>query len=397
SYPAPPQTAFNPPSSQSYGGYNPTPDAYAPDPSTQNYQKPSSYGQMDPQPQGYGLPPSQPSYAQRQQQQQGGAIPPPPRAMNGSHANTPPPLPAAQRRDIPGWNDAPQFAPPKRPTSAAKETSKPQPIMSPFPNSVDPMSQVGVQPPSQNGGIMSPPRGQPGILPPPPKGGPRAPSAPPQSQQARPPPTPQQQQVRPPPPRGVMAGPPPPRALSPLGPGSQRVASPMMSQLGQGRPPPPPGTRVGGPPPPGRSSSVVNSQPQPPQPILQSPPTPVQPAQAPTKALHPKGDRSHIPPTSKPIYDVMFGELTRVKESGLPAHVQKILDDTERRLNILFDGLNNETVPQNAIEQMNQISKAIAARDANAALAMHVELLTTATGDMTAWAPGVKQLIRLGL
>jgi protein transport protein SEC31 len=52
----------------------------------------------------------------------------------------------------------------------------------------------------------------------------------------------------------------------------------------------------------------------------------------------------------------------------------------------------------------------VAARDANAALALHVELLTTASGDMTTWAvsdlifacadvsqPGVKQLIRLGL
>ena len=61
--------------------------------------------------------------------------------------------------------------------------------------------------------------------------------------------------------------------------------------------------------------------------------------------------------------------MTRVKNANLPvspscvlaahaqAHLKRIVDDTERRLNILFDGLNNETVPKHAIDQMNQISK----------------------------------------
>jgi len=89
--------------------------------------------------------------------------------------------------------------------------------------------------------------------------------------------------------------------------------------------------------------------------------------------------------------------MDRVKHANLPPHLKRIIDDTDRRLNILFDALNNETVPESAVVQMNNIAKAIAARDANAALNMHVELLTGATGDMTSWAPGVKQLIRLGL
>lgn len=38
-------------------------------------------------------------------------------------------------------------------------------------------------------------------------------------------------------------------------------------------------------------------------------------------------------------------------------HVKKIVDDTERRLNILFDGLNNDTVPKVAADQMQNISK----------------------------------------
>jgi hypothetical protein len=38
-------------------------------------------------------------------------------------------------------------------------------------------------------------------------------------------------------------------------------------------------------------------------------------------------------------------------------HVKKIVDDTERRLSILFDGLNNDTVPKVAADQMQNISK----------------------------------------
>jgi protein transport protein SEC31 len=80
-----------------------------------------------------------------------------------------------------------------------------------------------------------------------------------------------------------------------------------------------------------------------------------------------------MPPTSRPIYDTLSAELSRVKQSNLPvsllryswaalikqAHVTRIVDDTERRLNILFDGLNNETVPRQAVDQMNNIAKGV--------------------------------------
>ena len=49
--------------------------------------------------------------------------------------------------------------------------------------------------------------------------------------------------------------------------------------------------------------------------------------------------------------------MTRVKQSNLPAHLKRIVDDTDRRLNILFDGLNDESVPDHAVDQMLEISK----------------------------------------
>jgi protein transport protein SEC31 len=97
-----------------------------------------------------------------------------------------------------------------------------------------------------------------------------------------------------------------------------------------------------------------------------------------------QGDRTHIPASSKPIYDILSSELGRVKQASHPvcpsppppflpssflasseiedetntqAPIQRIVDDTERRLNILFEGLNNETVPKSAIDKMHEIAR----------------------------------------
>jgi protein transport protein SEC31 len=344
-------TGNNPYAPANYGGY-PDQSAYAPAQPQQQQQSSyqPSYGQTngypgDPQPQGYGVPgggsgyapnQSQQIYNQPQGQSQYGAPPtqsslaPPPRANQA--ASTPPPVPAAQRRDMPGWNDAPNFAaPPKRPQSAAKD-HKPAPIMSPFPMSTDPMAQAGAYAGGGGGGQSMPPQGPPrapsrgvgtpGVLPPPPKAGPRTPSAqqvarqamptPPQQQQARPTPPPQAQ-ARPPPPRGGpppgtfagppppgpggMAGGPPPRALSPLGPG--RVAQQPPPISGQFRPTPPPAqggprpdglspptmsqSRMGGPPPPGPGRGGP-----PPIAPTRSTPSPKPQTPAPAKQAHRK-------------------------------------------------------------------------------------------------------------
>lgn len=41
----------------------------------------------------------------------------------------------------------------------------------------------------------------------------------------------------------------------------------------------------------------------------------------------------------------------------LQAHLKKIIDDTERRLNILFDSLNNDAVPKDALSKTNEIAR----------------------------------------
>jgi len=322
------QSAYAPQQSQPQQGYQPSyvSNGYPGDPQPQGYggggyapnqQPQQSYGAPQ---QSYGVPQQQ-SYGAPPQQSQTPLAPPPRAGLNNNSSSTPPPVPAAQRRDMPGWNDAPQFAPPpKRPHSAAKE-HKPAPIMSPFPNATpDPMAQAGMAIGGQGPprATPPPPRNQPGVLPPPPKGAPRPPSAQavarqtqPTPQQAGPPP-PQSRPTPPParggpppgtfagpPPPGNMAGGPPPRALSPLGPGRaaqqpQSIASgfrptpppgqgqgqggprpdglspPQGSQarMGGPPPPPPPGRGAGGPPP-----AIKSTSPRPPS----APPAPAKP------------------------------------------------------------------------------------------------------------------------
>ncbi|KAL1407031.1 protein transport protein S31 [Vanrija albida] len=405
-----PYGAPQPPQPQQSSPYNPT--GYAP----QSYGS-NGYGAPEPQSQYGGY---QPSYGGSQPAYGGASIPPPPpRAVNAQTGE--PLLPAAQRRDLTGWNDAPSLAAPKRPASAQRETPKPAAITSPFPMSEQAPSPYGAAP--QGHAAPPPPgRGPPGVVPPPPKGGARPPSqnrgspgSPPpppppaaiqQPFSSQPPPgaapqspprgfAPPPAAARPPPPRGtVRAGPPPPgvvagpppRALSPLGPGGR----PPQHSLGGAvsPPPPPPGARVGGPPPPGRAG---------PRPPSAATPPPAKAPSPPAQPRHPAGDRSHIPAQSRPVYDALSAELARVKQADVPPHVKKIVGDTDRRLNILFDELNNDAVGPETIAKLNQIVQAIGARDPNGALAIHVDLLTTATSDTSHWAPGVKQLIRLGV
>ena len=356
---APPQPAYAPAAPPVTGGYAPAPSTYQP-PQQQQPQQPqqtASYGygasnayapqayqpnaaspytpaggySSEPRAQGYGAS----AYGQPPTQTPLG---PPPRAAamsNGSTA-TPPPIPAAQRRDIPGWNDAPSFSvPPKRPGSVAnKEASKPAPILSPFPTSQDPIAAQGFQS-NIHGNTPPPPRStQPGMLPPPPKGGPRPPSAqaiargqpgappqgPPQKPtRSTPPPfagLPAQSpgrsaQALPPrggPPPGVVGGP-PPRALSPLGP--QGRSAPLTAALQGGSAPNfaagPPSQFPAGPPPPQGGPPPSSFQAGPPPTSFQARPPPP-PASASAGSRPPAGSSNDrraslnqaIPPVTSP-------------------------------------------------------------------------------------------------
>lgn len=401
---------------QSYQGYASTPyqqpsiytpaapavtqqqPSYAPPPNPQQQQQqsttsnaynPSPYGAPQPQNTGYGSnqypsnaynPSASGNYGQAPAP--AGNLPPPPRSRPQDHG--PAIIPAALRRDIPGWNDAPSSAA-KRPGSATG--NKPQPITSPFPHSTPAVAQ----PQTQNGLPPPPPRGSSAAsnLPAPPRGPPVG-SRQQQQQQPMPPPVARTPGPPPPgragPPPGAIVGPPPPRALTPQGVQQSRVVSPPVQN--QPRPPStnPYMSQHAAPLSPRQSfaqqqvNNPYGAQQQ------QAPPGPISPpSQAATPApaaklesaapKYPRGDRSHIPLESQPIYQALANEIGRLQQIT-PPQQKRFLDDTERRLNVLFDDLNCETIPPAIVAQLGELVKAIAARDAQAALAMHVDMVS---------------------
>ena len=97
------------------------------------------------------------------------------------------------------------------------------------------------------------------------------------------------------------------------------------------------------------------------------------------------GDRSHIPANAQPIYEILNTDFQRVKARA-PASFKAQVNDTEKRLNILFDHLNNEELlKQDTTESMVELAQALEARDYEQAQAIHVDILTNKTDECGNW------------
>ncbi|KAL8945233.1 MAG: hypothetical protein Q9211_000243 [Gyalolechia sp. 1 TL-2023] len=104
-----------------------------------------------------------------------------------------------------------------------------------------------------------------------------------------------------------------------------------------------------------------------------------------TPRKHPPGDRSHIPTGSRVIFELLSTDMQRVKARA-PANFQKQVNDTEKRLNILFDHLNNEDLlKEDTVASMAQLSQALQARDYEQAQRIHLDLLTNKTDQCGQW------------
>ncbi|KAK9238451.1 hypothetical protein V1525DRAFT_358354 [Lipomyces kononenkoae] len=114
------------------------------------------------------------------------------------------------------------------------------------------------------------------------------------------------------------------------------------------------------------------------------------PAQAPK---YPSGDRSHITGDATIIYEILDAEMKRIKQKVPPA-VARQVNDAEKRLNILFDHLNNnDLLTEETIREMVILAKAVKARDFETAYAVQINLFTTRTDECGHWMVGVKRLI----
>ncbi|PWW77544.1 hypothetical protein C7212DRAFT_277515 [Tuber magnatum] len=357
---------------------------------------------------------------------------PPPQRNFSPTASVPPP---SQASNMVNWNDTPNVTKmPRRATPSATA-----PVTSPFPGAPSAPSPPTTSMPFG----APPPRGS--SVPPPPKN-----AAPPQRVQS-----PAQHQLRSQSPvaqaqvpyalaaqtfhpsqLSYASAPPPTAAASRYTPAPAPAAAAAAPQPRQNQTLPPPpqgafvGVRQGGPGPQYAHPPTAFSQPPTPAPYAPAPsqnqgsqygaapgpsqygppPTqrpPSQPAQletapppkaqtpVPPPSKHPAGDRTHIPSQYRPIFELLTSDFERVKQRAPPAF-QRQVKDTEKRLNILYDHINNKDVlSQEALESMLELSKALVAKDYATAHSIQVDLVTNRTSECNIWMPGVKRLIEM--
>ncbi|KAI4163101.1 MAG: hypothetical protein LQ342_003228 [Letrouitia transgressa] len=128
----------------------------------------------------------------------------------------------------------------------------------------------------------------------------------------------------------------------------------------------------------------------PPQPTLSASRPETTHSQAPNTSMssptrYPSGDRSHIPDGARPIYELLSTDMQRVK-SQAPPDFQKQVRDTEKRLNILFDHLNNgDLLTADTIASMADLAQALQVRNYEHAQAVHLDLMTNKTDQCGQW------------
>lgn len=359
---------------------------------------------------------------------------PPP--MTGPPRNPTPSGPPSSQTTKPqvNWNDTPMVTkPPVRRT-----TPSVAPMTSPYPGQQ--ASGVPLPPPS------STPYGQRPVAspPPPPPKGPAPPrvqsplAGPPKTFQGPPPPSSAASHYAPPTPPVASALPHMPhvvpRTASPYNappsgaPPSNRYAPSPAAQQQFNQPPagmPPPGVRpppasaFGAPPqqstphnpyapspygalqgqplgtptghPAGLPTGPPSHQPTGPPPMKTGPPpraTPTPPpprAAPPAKARHPAGDRSHIPANAQQLVEILSQDIQRVAAKA-PATFAPQVKDTQKRIGLLFDHLNNEELVQPAtIDRLSELAQAIQARNYDLAHKIQVDIQKEKTGECGNW------------
>ena len=81
-------------------------------------------------------------------------------------------------------------------------------------------------------------------------------------------------------------------------------------------------------------------------------------------------------------------------KSITPPAQKKMADGAEQRVNLLFDLINCGTIDAKVMPLLHQLCQAIEARNQQAALGLHLQLVSSSSGgDLSAALVGVKMLI----
>ncbi|KAF2768652.1 WD40 repeat-like protein [Teratosphaeria nubilosa] len=310
-------------------------------------------------------------------------LPPPPRAGEAPpRIMSPATVPPQVQRSTPAAANA--YAP-AQPSQSAPGSTLPTPHVPPVQRGASPYQPPpstsnaapsnryapapGTQPtPAPGAGALPPPRQ---VAPNPyaaQQPSPYAPAAPQQAPYGQPP-----MQTQAPP---AAAG--PPRAGPPRGPHSAST------------PAPPPNA---GPPPRAAPPSAMAASPAPSS--VATPPPPSSSA----KPRYPKGDRSHIQPQAQPIVEILAPAVAHIK-SVAPQNFKPQIDDMEKRINILFDHLNNDDLLQpGTVQEVVEISRAIQGKEWDRAselfTAMQKRMEAEGRGEGGNWMVGVRRLIQV--
>ncbi|KAL9100222.1 MAG: hypothetical protein Q9163_004373 [Psora crenata] len=329
----------------------------------------------------------------------------PPREFNASPSAPPPP----KVEKIGNWNDMPEsfFKPPTTsrrgtPSVSANGPTPPQSSQLPFSQQIPPPPKptsplgrppkAGERPPHVGSSpvFASQPYLQPDRLP-------TNPYAPSQSSLST-----EQQSIIPrgsspynappsaPPPSNRYAPSQPATSVQPepplLGGGGRQPpipSNPYDPQKIQSRPQQPDSSSQLAPPPAGPQQRPAASPSVPPQRASQGsrPSTAHSQRNVPAPTRYPSGDRSHLTSSAQSVYEILNRDMQRVK-SRAPASFKAQVNDTEKRLNILFDHLNNEELLKtDTIASMVELAQAVQMRDFETAQAIHVDIMTNKTDE----------------
>ena len=112
-----------------------------------------------------------------------------------------------------------------------------------------------------------------------------------------------------------------------------------------------------------------------------------------TKVMsHPPGSRDHIPPQDLPIYQTLSAELERVVAQA-PEKYRRPLEDSSRRLNVLFDQINNGVLGEPTLAKLRLMASLLAQKDFANAYRNNMELTTSSMDECREWISGLKTLI----
>ena len=201
----------------------------------------------------------------------------------------------------------------------------------------------------------------------------------PATQQYNQPPTSQSHAA--PPTQPGMRLPPPANPYGPPSESLQNQYAPSPYEAGQTPRPPyqvhgPPSASPGPPPGPPQGSRPGTGPP---------PRTAATAPAAPAKPKHPAGDRSHIPVSAQRMVEIFSSDMQRVAGKAPPSFADKV-KDTQKRLNILYDHLNNEDlVKPDTIQQLSELADALQSKNYDAAERIRMSIQTEKTDQCGPW------------